>query len=468
MSRPVARMRYATREPSRSDDASVVSHPGTRPRQTFDWMTPSTASTIAVAMTARERRGSVTDHIRIDDLAAPTFTPMATDLLAGMGTLAGDCPLTSEAVHRRAADETGLRSFGPKDYEERLVVLLEALRSVPDVTDSGRVGFFLQIVQLLKNRLLLTDLLVTHPEITSLELEPPVVIVGLPRTGTTHLHNLLAADPGSRSLPYWESLEPVPTPAEVGAMPDPRRERTDAAVWFINETMPLFPLMHEMTTDHVHEEIQLLAVDFSTMFFETLADVPGWRAYYQAHDQTPHYRYLRVMLQALQFLRPGGPWVLKSPQHLEQLGPLNQVFPDAVTVVTHRDPVAVTVSMATMIAYSARTHTDHVDPIAIGSAWANRIHELLSACMRDRALLPAERSMDLRFGDFMADESGALDRIYALAGRRLSDEARSAMTSYLAGHQRGRLGSIAYRAEDVGLDVDELTERFRPYVERFL
>ena len=78
-------------------------------------------------------------------------------------------------------------------------------------------------------------------------------------------------------------------------------------MWFINQAMPLFPLMHEMTTDHVHEEIQLLAIDFSTMFFETLALVPAWTAYYRAHDQTPHYRFLRTMLQALQFLRGGGP-----------------------------------------------------------------------------------------------------------------------------------------------------------------
>src|SRR5208283_2474047 len=98
------------------------------------------------------------------------------------------------------------------------------------------------------------ELLARHPEVHDIEVAPPIVVVGLPRSGTTHLHNLLAADPGLRSLPYWESLEPFPMPAEMGIEPDPRRVRTDAAVWFLNQAMPLFPLMHEMTTDHAHEE----------------------------------------------------------------------------------------------------------------------------------------------------------------------------------------------------------------------
>ncbi len=136
------------------------------------------------------------------------------------------------------------------------------------------------MLQSLKNRLLLNDLLARHPEIREIELLPPVVIAGLPRTGTTHLHNLLAAGPTFRTIPYWESVEPFPLPAELGIEPDPRKARMDVAVEFMNAAMPHFPLMHEMTTEHVHEEIQLLANDFSTMLFETLAHVPRWRDYY--------------------------------------------------------------------------------------------------------------------------------------------------------------------------------------------
>ncbi len=410
----------------------------------------------------------MTDTVHIDDLAHPTFTPEVAEMLAGMGAMAAECPLDARRMHAQAIEETGLTDFGPRDYEERLDVLLTALREVDPVTPAGRVVFFAQLVQLLKNRLLLTDLLTRHPEIHEIELAPPIVIAGLPRTGTTHLHNLLAADPGLRSLPYWESLEPVPKPSEAGVDPDPRRARTDAAVWFMNEAMPLLPRMHEMTTDHVHEEIQLLAVDFSTMFFETLAPVPAWRAYYGSHDQAPHYRYLRTMLQALQFTRGGNRWVLKSPQHLEQLPVLSSVFPDATTVVTHRDPVDVVVSMATMIAYAARMYTDRVDAPGLGRYWADRIDDLLTACVRDHHVLDPARSVDVRFDDFMADEVGTVRSVYDRAGQPLDARARESIDGYLAAHQRGRLGTIDYRPEDVGLDVAELRERFAPYVARFL
>jgi hypothetical protein len=226
--------------------------------------------------------------------------------------------------------------------------------------------------------------------------------------------------------------------------------------------------MHEMTTDHVHEEIQLLAVDFSTMFFETLAPVPAWRTYYGEHDQAPHYRYMRTMLQALLFTRGGDRWVLKSPQHLEQLPVLAEVFPDAATIITHRDPVDGVVSMAAMIAYTARMYADQVDAAGLGRAWAERIEDLLNARMRDRHVLDDDHSIDVRFDDFMSDELGTVRAIYERAGQPFDRRAGEAMSSYLAGHERGRLGAIDYRAEDVGLDAEELRERFAPYVERFL
>ena len=153
----------------------------------------------------------------------------------------------------------------------------------------------MQLLQVLKNRLLMEQLLKDHPEIRDIELLPPVVIAGLPRTGTTHLHNLLAAGPTFRVLRYWESIEPFPMPRRGRAVtPDPRLARTDMAVDFMNQAMPHFKLMHEMTTEHVHEEIQLLFNDLSSMLMETLGHVPAWRDHYLAHDQTPHYEHMRT------------------------------------------------------------------------------------------------------------------------------------------------------------------------------
>lgn len=384
-----------------------------------------------------------------------------------MASLAEACPLDSDVLHARAIEATGLRDFGPDDYRERLDRYLAELREI-DMHGPGIVNFHAQLVQWLKNRLLLTDLLTRHPEIDGIELDPPVVIAGLPRSGTTHLHNLLAAAPTFRSLPYWESVEPFPLPAEAGVEPDPRIGRMDIAVQTMDLLMPHFALMHEMTTDHVHEEIQLLANDFSTMLMETLAHVPRWTEYYWSRDQTPTYSYMVTQLKALQFLRGGGRWVLKSPQHLGQLRVLNQVMPTATVVFTHRDPVPVALSMIAMVTYSERMHRDRVDVATLAAAWVDRLEKLLGAVVRDRDTVPADRSIDVRFDDFMADELGVAESVYRITGEPFDDAARSAITRYLQSHRRGRHGKVHTSAEMFGLDADELRERFAPYTSRFL
>jgi hypothetical protein len=409
----------------------------------------------------------VTD-VCLDDLDVPRFSPEARLILDAMAGMAPDCPLDADSLHARACADTGLHDFGPDDYRERLEVYLAALRDIDGLHPAGVVNFYAQLLQLLKNRLLLTDLVWRHPEIDGVELQPPVVIAGLPRTGTTHLHNLLAAPPTFRTMPYWESVEPFPLPAEAGLTPDPRRTRMDVAVQVINTVMPHFPLMHEMTTDHVHEEIQLLANDFSTMLFETLGHVPRWRAYYQAHDQTPHYEHLARQLRAMQFLRGGRRWLLKSPQHLEQVPVLDRVFPGGIVVFTHRDPVPVALSMIAMVTYSARMHRSPVPVKEIAASWIERLDEMLTALVRDRETIGPERSVDVRFDDFMADEVGVAERVYALAGEPFTDEARTTVAGYLEGHRRGRLGNVETSYEMFGLAEDDLRARFAPYVDRFL
>ncbi|WP_253851582.1 sulfotransferase [Mycobacterium sp. 1423905.2] len=385
-----------------------------------------------------------------------------------MAALAADCPLDADALHARASADTGLSDFGPTDYRERLDVYLAALRDIDGMHGAGVVNFYGQLLQVLKNRLLLTDLLNRHPEINDIKLRPPVVIAGLPRTGTTHLHNLLATPSTFRTMPYWESVEPFPMPNELGLQPDPRRTRMDVAVSVLNTVMPHFALMHEMTTDHVHEEIQLLANDVSTMLLETLAEVPAWRDYYQAHDQTPHYAYLATQLKAMQFLRGGRRWLLKSPQHLEQVRVLDQVFPDCVVVFTHRDPVPVALSMIAMITYSARMHRSPVPVERIARYWVDRLEQMLNVLVADRDAIGPERSIDIRFDDFMSDELGVAERVYALAGEPFTAAVHDAITEYLAGHRRGRLGNVETSWGTFGLDEKNLQTRFAPYVERFL
>ena len=225
----------------------------------------------------------------LDDLAEPRFGRAAQELLGMMEDVAALCPLDSATLHAQASAELGLDDFGPQDYRERMDLLLDCYRSVPGLSPAGQVNFYAQLLQLLKNRLLLADLVRREPQVLDVELAPPVVIAGLPRTGTTHLQQLLAATGLFRPLPYWESLEPFPLPAERGLEPDPRIARTAQAMDAMHTAMPHLILLHEMDgPEHAHEEIALLANDFSTMFFETLTDVPRWVEHYRAHDQAPH------------------------------------------------------------------------------------------------------------------------------------------------------------------------------------
>ena len=408
--------------------------------------------------------------VRIEDLTEPQFNDDVRAMLAAGSELGRSVQLTQDALLGQAAADTGLDDFGDDpSFHERVDVLLQSLRDEAGLSAFGRVTTATQLVQLLRNRLLVRDLLVRHPEIHDIPISRPIVIAGLPRTGTTHLHNLLAADPQLRSLPYWESLEPVLADRErpPAGQADPRLARTEAGLAFLDRAAPLFKRMHEMTVDHVHEEIQLLAMDFSSMLFETTAPMPRWRDYYLAHDQTPHYEYMKTVLKVLTWLRPGARWVLKSPQHIEQFGPLLTTFPDATVLVTHREPVAVTVSMCTMIAYTVRLHLEVVDPPAIGAYWADRIERMLAACTRDRSLLPPSQSMDIRFDEFMADDLGTIERIYHFADQPFDERARTAMTGYRDSHPRGRHGGIVYDLGDLGLDAAERSRALRFYTDAF-
>ena len=407
--------------------------------------------------------------VTIDDLAAPRFSAEARAVLDFMEEAGSSLALDADGLLDAATAETGLGDFGADDFVPRLDLLCRAMTDEGGFNGAGVFQQHTLILGLLKNRLLIEDLIARHPEILEEQITAPIVICGLPRTGTTHLHNLISADPAIRSLPYWESLEPVlaererPAPGE----PDPRRERTAMALSFLDVAMPYFNRMHEMTVDHTHEEIQLLAIDFSSMLLETTAPMPLWRDAYRARDQRPSYAYLRRVLQVLQWLRGGDRWVLKSPQHLEQFPALLDTFPDATFVVTHRDPVSVTTSMVTMLAYTARLTRDRVDVEGIGDYWADRLELMLRRCAEDRDVLPAQRTIDVHFDEFMRDDLAMVARVYELAGQPLDAPAQSAMDRFMAAHPRGKFGTIDYDLAPFGLDPAERRRALAFYTDRF-
>ncbi len=407
--------------------------------------------------------------VRIDDLAEPRYSDEVRAILDFMEEAGSQLTLDPAELMATARTETGLTDFGADDFVERLDLLCAAMRQEGGFNGAGIMQQHVFILGLLKNRLLIEDLVRRHPEILEERIVAPIIICGLPRTGTTHLHNLMSADPALRSLPYWESLEPVLPAEEIPAAgaADPRLERTEMALGFLNTALPYFNRMHEMTVEHTHEEIQLLAIDFSTMLFETTAPMPSWRDAYLARDQRPTYAYLRKVLQVLQWLRGGTRWILKTPQHLEQFPALVDTFPDATFVVTHRDPVSVTASMLTMIAYTARLTRDRVDVEGTGAYWADRLERMLRRCAEERDALPADRTIDVRFDEFMADDLAMVGRVYELAGQPLDARATESMASFMEAHPRGLHGSVAYDLAQFGLDGAERRRALGFYSERF-
>jgi hypothetical protein len=411
---------------------------------------------------------SIANSIQIEDLAKPVLTPLQQAAREGAERISID--LTMEGVLGAAQTQTGLSDFGPDDFRERLTVWLQSFEEDENLSAIGRVGAYRDCLRYAIARLRIEDFVKQHPGVHDVEIARPIVVVGLPRSGTTHLLNLIAADSRLRSMPYWESLEPVPTPGEEPEADgiDPRLARCRKGHEMQQQLMPLLKNMHDMSPEHVHEEIELMGPDFSAYMIEWVTYVPRWRDYYLAHDQRPHYAYMKRALQVLQYQRGPDRWILKSPQHLEQLGPLIETFPDATIAFTHRDPVSVLTSALTMLAYGERLRSQTPDLTRIAEYWIDRIEHLLRCCIEDRPRIPQSQSIDVLFHEFMQDDIAMVERIYDLAGLPLSTQARAQIEGYLHENPRGKHGRIVYDLEgDFGIEPEALRERFSFYYERF-
>jgi hypothetical protein len=410
------------------------------------------------------------DDIRITDLARPQLNEAQRQALRWGES--NPVELTPAAVLGAAQARTGLKDFGPADFHERLQLLCSEWDGDRVLSAMHRAVLFGYLARYAGNRLLIQKTLSDHPEILQQRIERPVIVTGLPRSGTTHLVNLLAADARFHSLPLWESYEPVPLPGEAPLADgtDPRYARCAAAWAGMQQVTPLLASMHPMEPDHIHEELELMGPDYASYNFEWLSMSPRWRDHYFASDQTPHYRYLKRVLQLLQWQRgvPGRRWVLKCPQHLEQLAVLMEVYPDATVVFTHRDPVAVIQSTITMQAYTQRMQRPHVEMQWLRDYWIARIERLLRACVRDRARVPSERSVDCPFQLFMREPWQILEEVYAKAGLPLPPETRARLQHYLDAHPRGKAGQVLYDLQgDFGVAAAAVRDRFRFYFERF-
>jgi hypothetical protein len=375
-----------------------------------------------------------------------------------------------EAVLAQARDKTGLSDFGPDDFRARLRMLTDEWNADRGISNIHRHTLLSYLNRYAVNRLLIQDFQTKHPEIHDETIEKPIIVAGLPRSGTTHMVNILAADARLRSLPLWESYEPLPIPGEP-TLPDgtdPRYKRCADAWDVLRNSVPLIAAMHPMEPDHIHEELELMGPDFASYNFEWISVIPKWRDHYYATDQTPHYEYMKTVLKILQWIRGPKRWVLKCPQHLEQLPVLKTVFPDATVVITHRDPVAVIQSAVTMTGYNQRFYRNEVEPEALLEYWTDRIEHLLRACVKDRHVWPEAQSFDSYFQEFMADDMGQIAKIEAKAGLDFTPAVQAQINQFLIDHPRGKEGRVLYNLKrDFGVDPEELRKRFQFYFDAF-
>ena len=411
------------------------------------------------------------ENIYIDDLAEPVYSDMQRSILAYGETQCVE--LDRASILAEAEQKTGLNDWGPDDFLARLDLLCDEWNSDDGLNNLGRQSLRDKLLLHATSRLLIQQQFKEHPEIHDIQIQKPIIVAGLPRSGTTHLLNLMAADSRLRALPLWESLEPVPMPGEglLADGTDPRYQRCANSWEMMQAVAPHIAAMHPMNPDHIHEELELMGPNFGSYNYEWLSHSPRWRDHYYAEDQTYQYEYMRDVLKLLTWQqrdtdRPSR-WVLKCPQHLEQLPILHKVFPDATIAITHRDPVSVIQSTITMLAYGQRMNRAKLNIDSLLDYWTDRIQHLLQACASDRHKLADRQSIDVPFHMLIEDDVGMVEKIYEKAGLAMNDQARTQLSQFVDEH-KDDYGKVIYDLQkQFGADPDELRERFNFYYDAF-
>lgn len=367
----------------------------------------------------------------------------------------------------------GLTDFGGGNYRTALDVLFKSLAEEANLSAQGSALLYEKVVMQLVNRLIIEDYCKRYPEILALRIDDPVVIVGLPRTGTTLLQRALAVDPRFYSAAWWETRYPAPLPGQPVADPAPRialaRDEVDMMIQYIPQILAIHPL-DAMQAD---EEFMLMEHSFMSAM-DSYVNVPSYTAWLDRQDQTPVYDYLKKMLQFLQWqkLLRGVPaaqrWILKTPQHLHTLELLFKVFPQAKVVLTHRDPAHTIPSMASMAHTLWKMYADAPDAKMVGQQWNTRMRRAVHHTMAVRNTLSADRFLDIRFEDTVTDPFGVIESVYRFAGISFPDQVRNAMRAWLAQNRRDQRAAHDYTLAQFGLGEDQLKQDFAPYRERHI
>jgi hypothetical protein len=375
--------------------------------------------------------------------------------------------LSAAGLVADAVAEAGFDDFGGDTFHEGLARLTESLAAEGELTELGEEILGMRLRMLLVNRLRIEDTYRAHPAIDDERVEGPVVIIGLPRTGTTALSHLLSTDPQIRSVRTWESSAPVPPPEAATQDTDARIEETGRGLEAMYEAFPRMKSMHFQTATGATECQDLLGMEFRTAHFGGMAHVPAYSRWVEDCDMAPAYRYHRRTLRLLQWHCPPRLWHLKTPVHMLALDQLADVYPEARFVWTHRDPVAVLASVCSLIAYTRSWVSDRVDGAELGAEQVELWAEALARAMAYRTKVGEARFADVVFDRLNADPVATVEAAYGAIGLTLGDEGARRMQAWADRHPRGEHGSHEYTLEEFGLDARRVGDRYRFYTEAF-
>jgi hypothetical protein len=370
------------------------------------------------------------------------------------------------ALLEEARRRTGLDDFGDPGFRAGLRVLLETYEKTARFSEPGRRRNRGRLLRLLENRLRVEAALARHPEIRRRPIRRPLVLTGLPRSGTSALQGLLAADPAARPLRLWEALHPWPLEGLRPGEPDPRREAVEERTARAREKNPAFTRVHYTSADTPEECVLLLSHDFCDVQMGIEVAMEPYASWFRRQDLRRTYAYYADLLRLLDWQRPGERWLLKAPAHLWAIDVLLATFPDAAIVWTHRDPLACIASVCSMTAL-LMAGRESFDPGELGPALLDFYAASLERGLALRERCDPARFLDVDYRAFVADPLASAARIYSHFGLPLADAAREVMARHARENPQGRHGEHRYRLEEWGLDAQRVRERFAAYAARF-
>jgi hypothetical protein len=369
--------------------------------------------------------------------------------------------LDEETLCREAIEETGLTDFGNPYHREGFFKLLESAEQDANLHYIGRTCVHGMIVTFLTNRLLLAEARKQNPNMFRQSLIPPIIVLGLPRTGTTFLHRMLAADPTHRAVPMWEMLRPLPNGSD-----DRRREFAEQWIKFKQKLNPHHDRIHYARADIPAECITLQGTTFSSMVFLAFAPVHSYAEWYASHDHFEAYQEYYSLLQILQTVDPKRRLTLKAPAHTGSLPNLHQVIPEALIIQTHRDPVAVCNS-ANSRSYSAHGMlAERLDVPRMTEGTLHLLEDWTATSLAFRETHPGV-IYDVMYDQLVADPVGTVKGIYDHFDLVWSDAFQERLQAYVRDNPQGKYGKHRYSSADFGLTDEAITRRFTEYSREF-